>query len=58
MSKFKTAITWYGKDMPISGLGRLTGVWGAYCQQSRHWWFGIKGIGGMRYSKIWGRDYE
>jgi hypothetical protein len=58
MNKFKTTIIWYGKDMPISGFGKLTRGLELYSQQSKYWWFGIKGIGGMRYSKIWGRDYE
>jgi hypothetical protein len=57
MKKFKTKFVWLkGKDMPFTGY-RLTGVWGLYSSQSRHHWFGIKGLFGFRFSKEWGMDY-
>jgi hypothetical protein len=53
----KIETQWYKSDMPLTGFNKETGVWGMYSQQRRHYWFGIKGIFGFRYSKIWGYDY-
>lgn len=46
-----------GKDMPFTGY-RMTGSWGMYYAQSRHHWFGIAGVWGIRYSLYWGSDFN
>ncbi len=54
MSKFKTEFHWI-RGSKVNWMGyKLTGVWGKYSFQARHHWFGIYGIIGFRYSKMWG----
>lgn len=42
-----------GSEMKFTGY-KLTGVWGMFGSQTRHHWFGIKGVFGLRYSITWG----
>ena len=57
MSKFKKSHQWlYGKDVNWMGY-KQTGVWGAYSAQTRHNWYGIYGIIGIRFTKRWGSDF-
>jgi hypothetical protein len=42
-----------GKDAKFTGY-KVTGTWGAYCRQTRHYWFGVTGIINIRRSVSWG----
>ena len=57
MGKLKKEWVWYKKEMPFTCFGKETGVWGMYCAQVRHKWYGIKGIYGLRITRRWGYDY-
>lgn len=53
----KTEIEWYfGFDVDWIGY-KQTGVWGMYCEQVRHNWFGIYWLIGVRITKRWGYDF-
>ena len=47
-----------GKEMPFTCFGKQTGVWGMYCSQVRHNWYGIKGIYGLRITKRCGYNHR
>lgn len=57
MGKFKKEYHWLKSDMPFTALGRETGVYGMYCSNVRHKWYGIKGLIGLRITKKWGVNY-
>jgi hypothetical protein len=43
---------WLG-DAPFTGY-QVTGTWGMYCRQTRHYWFGIAGLVNIRRTISWG----
>lgn len=43
--------THWGKDAPFFWC--TTGTWGAYCRQTRHYWFGIRGVVNLRLTVSW-----
>lgn len=55
--KVKTEFEWlFGRKVDFFGY-RKSGVWGMYCAQVRHHWFGIYGLIGFRYTQRWGSDW-
>lgn len=59
MAKIKRKFIWLkGDDMPFTAFGYETGVWGMYYAQTRHRWFGIKGLFGLRITKEWGSNWR
>lgn len=55
MNKFKKEHEWYFGSH-VTWIFKTSGVYGMYCSQVRHRWFGIPGIIGIRFTKSWGSD--